>query len=63
MTLHRCTHRGTSCVHRTFEPHAVRVGPEGATWRDVGEIVGGTIFLLLVFAALAYGPWLLWGGR
>jgi hypothetical protein len=43
-------------------PHAVKVGPERATLADVLEIVGGTIAFLLLFAALAYGPWLLWGG-
>jgi hypothetical protein len=57
MTLHRCTHRGTSCVHRTFEPQAYRVGPEGATWRDVGEVVAGTVILLVLMFGL---PLLLW---
>jgi hypothetical protein len=49
--------------HEVRRPHAVKVGPERATLADVLEIVGGTIALLLLFAALAYGPWLLWGGR
>jgi hypothetical protein len=56
---HRCQHTGSSCIHRRFEPQAYRVGPERATLADVGEIVIGTLVLLVLLAALAYGPWLL----
>jgi hypothetical protein len=50
-------------VHEFRRPHAAKVGPERATLRDVGEIIGGTAILLVLFAALAYGPWLLAGPR
>jgi hypothetical protein len=59
----RCQHTGSSCIHRTFPQQAYRVGPERATLADVAEIVVGTLTLIVLFAALAYGPWLLAGPR
>jgi hypothetical protein len=43
-------------VHEFRRPQADR-NPVGVTWRDVGEIVGGTLVLLAFLVGLA-----LWGG-
>jgi hypothetical protein len=59
----RCTHQGSSCIHRRrFQAYYV----EPETWRthvrrNWPEIVFGTIVLLILFGALAYGPALLVG--
>jgi hypothetical protein len=55
-SLRRCTHTGSSCIHRRFEPQADR-NPVGVTWRDIAEIVGGTLVLLAFLVGLA-----VWGG-